>query len=70
MSGIRIGDRVRVHGTETPYEGRTGEVRNCLDPCHDTRPILRVGVSLDGLDGLRWFSEGELMPIKTTKTEV
>ncbi len=61
MSGVDIGDRVRVNGTETPYEGKTGQVGAIRDD------FYRYGVALDGLDGRRWFSKGELMPIKTTE---
>ncbi len=60
VSGLEAGDRVRVNGTETPYEGKTGQVKNMRDD------FYCYGVKLDGLDGRRWFSKGELMPIKAT----
>lgn len=52
------GDRVRVEGTETIYEGRTGEVVMIL-----TNGVYDHGVELEGVEGgLRWFTQGEIKP--------
>lgn len=58
MADLGIGDRVTATGTETRYEGRMGEPVMIREP----HGIHTHGVKLDGLDGRRWFSPGELRP--------
>lgn len=58
MVSLSVGDRVTVSGTETIYEGRSGELTDMR-----ADGVYSYGVQIDGLEphnGRRWFSLGEL----------